>query len=185
MENPESFEEFRKALLKVSEPKNYEITNSLGVYDAYKYIRKNKWFDIGKPLKESEFYKIIRTVGKTMAEQLSQGEDIILPLRMGTLEIRKKKSKLEFVDGKLKTSLPIDWKATHYLWFEDEEARTNKLLVRRTEDWIFKIKYNKSFAIYNNKEFYSFAINRGIRLKLKDNIKQGTVDAFLENYQRQ
>lgn len=184
METIESFEEFRKALLRVSEPKNYEITNSLGVYDAYKYIRKNKWFDIGRPLKESEFYKIIRTVGRTMAEELSKGEDVIFPLGMGTLEIRKHKPKVEIVDGELKTTLPIDWKATHHLWFEDEEARKNKTLIRKTENWVFGIKYNKRLAIYNNKDFYKFAINRGIKLKLKDNIKQGTVDAFLNNYKK-
>lgn len=181
----ESFEEFRKQLLKVSEPKNYEITNSLGVYDAYKYIRKNKWFDIGRPLKESEFYKIIRTVGKVMADNLSRGEDIILPYRMGTLEVRKRKPKIELIDGSLKTTLPIDWKATHQLWYEDEEAKQNKILIRRNENWVFRIRYNKTYALYNNKDFYSFAVNRGIKLKLKENIKEGIIDAFLENYSRQ
>jgi hypothetical protein len=43
-------------------PRYYKVNNSLGVYDAYKWIRKNKWFNIGRPLKEHEFYSIIRKV---------------------------------------------------------------------------------------------------------------------------
>ena len=30
--------------------------------DAYKWIRKNKWLDIGSPVSEHDFYKIIRGI---------------------------------------------------------------------------------------------------------------------------
>lgn len=39
--------EFRRQVLKVDEPRVHKVRNSFGTYDAYKYIRKNKWFDIG------------------------------------------------------------------------------------------------------------------------------------------
>lgn len=45
-------DEFRRSVLKVNQPREHEVRNSYGVYDAYKYIRKNKWFDIGRPLTE-------------------------------------------------------------------------------------------------------------------------------------
>ena len=54
-------------VLRRHDSRNHKITNSLGVYDAYKYIRKNKWLDIGRPLKEKEFYRIIREVNKLLA----------------------------------------------------------------------------------------------------------------------
>ena len=47
--------------------RNYKITNSIGVYDLYKLIRKNHWYDIGRPLKEHEFYAIIRKVNSLLA----------------------------------------------------------------------------------------------------------------------
>jgi hypothetical protein len=45
-------DEFRKRVLKVSGPRKHKVNNSFGVYDCYKAIRKNKWFNIGKPIPE-------------------------------------------------------------------------------------------------------------------------------------
>ena len=53
-------DEFRRQVLKVDGPRVHKVNNSYGVYDAYKYIRKNKWFDIGQPVTEHQFYSIIR-----------------------------------------------------------------------------------------------------------------------------
>jgi hypothetical protein len=39
--------EFRTRVLKRCYPKHYAVSGSLGVYDAYKYIRKNGWYNIG------------------------------------------------------------------------------------------------------------------------------------------
>ena len=35
-------DEFRRNILKINNPRKHKIRGSLGVYDAYKYIRKNK-----------------------------------------------------------------------------------------------------------------------------------------------
>ena len=40
-------DEFRRKVLKVDGPREHKVRNSWGIYDAYKYTRKNKWFDIG------------------------------------------------------------------------------------------------------------------------------------------
>jgi hypothetical protein len=72
-------EEFRRKILKVNGPRKHKLSNSFGVYSAYKYIRKNKWFNIGKPVSEHDFYSIIRTVNNYLAELLSMGYDIKLP----------------------------------------------------------------------------------------------------------
>lgn len=75
----EGIDDFRRRVLKLDQPRKTRINNSIGVYQAYKYIRKNKWFNIGRPLTEHEFYVIIRQVNKYLAEELLQGNDIILP----------------------------------------------------------------------------------------------------------
>ena len=72
-------EEFRRKILKVNGPRKHKLSNSFGVYNAYKHIRKNKWFNIGKPVSEHDFYSIIRTVNNYLAELLSMGYDIKLP----------------------------------------------------------------------------------------------------------
>lgn len=171
-------DDFRKKVLKLDKPRQHKVNNSLGVYDAYKWIRKNKWLDIGRPITEHEFYTIIRQVNNLLAENFLKGRDIVLPHRLGTIELRKYETKMSFNNGKLHTNLPIDWDRTLKLWAEDEEAYKEKMLVKVEEKEIFKVFYNKGKANYNNKSFYEFKVNRDLKRRLKQRIKDGLIDAF-------
>lgn len=171
-------DDFRKKVLKLDKPRQHKVNNSLGVYDAYKWIRKNKWLDIGRHITEHEFYTIIRQVNNLLAENFLKGRDIVLPHRLGTIELRKYETKMSFNNGKLHTNLPIDWDRTLKLWAEDEEAYKEKMLVKVEEKEIFKVFYNKGKANYNNKSFYEFEVNRDLKRRLKQRIKDGLIDAF-------
>lgn len=85
---------------------------------------------------------------------------------------------MSFNNGKLHTNLPIDWDRTLKLWAEDEEAYKEKMLVKVEEKEIFKVFYNKGKANYNNKSFYEFEVNRDLKRRLKQRIKDGLIDAF-------
>lgn len=170
--------DFRKKILKVKETRKHKARNSLGVYDIYKYIRKNKWFNIGNPISEHTFYSIIRTVNSILADFLSKGHDIILPQQMGRLELRKNAANFHIRDGKVITNLPIDWDKTLKLWEEDEESYQKRTLVKMEEKEIYKIYYNKRKANYINKSFMNFDINRELKKKLKYNIKEKALDAY-------
>ena len=163
-----SYKDFKTAIQGLQNTRTHKVTNSLGSYDAYKYIRKNKWFNIGRPLTEHEFYQIIRRINNYLAEELINGNDVIFPNRRGKLELRKRNS-LPVIDknGNLKVTYAIDWDNTLKLWYEDEEAFNNKTLVRLPERNIFRIKYNKNTANYNNKSFIEFQVNRNIKVRLK------------------
>ena len=173
-----SFNEFRKNILKVNGPRMHKVRNSLGTYDAYKWVRKNKWLDIGRPLTEHEFYSIVRQVNNLLAENILSGEDIVLPHRLGSIELRKYNARVSINNGKLVTNLPIDWDRTLKLWSEDEEAYKERALVKMEEKEIFKIFYNKGRANYENKSFMQFEINRDLKRRLKQRIKNKAVDAF-------
>ena len=170
---------FKSSIQHLQDNRTHKITNSLGNYDAYKYIRKNKWFNIGRPLTEHEFYQIIRRINNYLAEELVNGNDIIFPNRMGKLELRKRNS-LPVIDknGNLKVTYAIDWDSTLKLWYEDEEAFNNKTLVKLPEKNIFKIKNNKNTTNYENKRFMEFQVNRDIKTRLKQKIKNNEIDAF-------
>lgn len=178
MEEKKSFKEFCVETKRAREKEQFKIRNSWGVYDAYKAIRKHGWYNIGRPLKEKEFYGIIRQINDLLAEELANGNTIVFPEGMGILELRKSKRGVSIVDGKLKITYPVDWSKTLRLWYEDEEARKKKLLLRREHEYIYRVKYNKFRATYNNKSLYEFTLNRGIKLALKDNIEQGKVDCL-------
>ena len=175
----DSYKDFKSAIQGLQNTRTHKITNSLGVYDAYKYLRKNKWFNIDRPLTEHEFYQIIRRINNYLAEELINGNDIIFPNRMGKLELRKRNS-LPVIDkkGNIKVTYAIDWDSTLKLWYDDEGAFNNKTLVKFPEKSIFRVKYNKSTANYENKSFMEFQVNRNIKTRLKQKIKNNEIDAF-------
>lgn len=171
--------EFKNKIKKVKSSRKYKITGSIGNYDIYKIIRKNKWQNIGHPVTEKDFYRIIRSMNLAISQQLIDGKEVVLPCRMGSLELRKNLRKVAIKDNKVITNSPIDWNATLSLWYKDDEARQDKIIVRTTNNEIYRIHYDKSKAAYTNKSFYSFSMNRNIKQALKHRISYGDVDAYL------
>lgn len=161
-----------------STKRNVKITNSIGVYDIYKHIRRNHWYNIGRPLKEHEFYTIIRSVNKLLAEELVLGHTVKFPEKMGCLELRKYEVGAFMKDGKLKITYPIDWGETWKLWFNDAEAHKQKTLLRHESPYHYTIKYLKDQAAYENKIFYQFKLNQKLKKQLSKNIKNGITDTL-------
>lgn len=173
-----TFEEFRNEVIKSHTPKQAKVRNSFGVYDCYKLIRKNKWYDIGRPVTEHEFYSIVRGVNNLLADSLVHGDTVVFPSNMGKLELRKWGCGASIVGGKLKVTYPVDWNETLKLWYSDVEARNNKTLLRKESKEIFCVRYCKHAAAYNNKVFYEFCLNRKIKKALKDKIERGEIDTL-------
>ena len=107
-----TYEEFKSEVQHLSSPRKHKVTNSIGVYSAYKWIRKNRWLNIGRCLTEHEFYSIIRKVNDYLVDSFLHGNDIKLPHRMGRIELRKYDVRINLDREKVKTNLPIDWDKT-------------------------------------------------------------------------
>ena len=58
----ETLGEFKKRIRKVNQPREYKVRNSLGVYDGYKWYRKNKPDGKEFVLSESQYFAIIRKI---------------------------------------------------------------------------------------------------------------------------
>lgn len=171
-------QEYRKEVLKVDKPRKTSISNSWGVYDAFKYYRKNKPKDKKYILSESQYFAIVRRVNLLLAEELLNQKDIVFPYSMGRLEVRKSIPKAYIENGKIKSTYPIDWDGTIRLWYEDQESREKKTILKKKEKEVFRIVYNKSKAMYTNKNYFEFIVNRTIKRSLKDVILRGDFDAF-------
>jgi len=172
------FIQFQEDVCRKKGDKNFKVRNSYGVYDAYKHVRKNGWYSIGKPVKEHVYYSIIRGINRKFAEALSYGDTVKFPMEMGQLELRRSSRGVSIVDGKLKICYPINWSETLKLWYEDAEARRNKTLLRNESREVYSVKYNKWTARYENKTFYEFVLNRFIKKALKKNINDKKVNTL-------
>ena len=170
---------FKRKVLKVDGPRTHKIRNSVGVYDCFKYYRKTRPKGKEYVLSESEYFSIVRHINDILAKQLARGMEIKLPSNMGVLEVRKYNKSIKIDEnGKVKTNLPIDWDKTLELWYNDEEARNKKILLRIEVDEIFSLIYNRNSAKYTNKSFYDWSFNRDLKKRLKQNIKDGAIDAL-------
>lgn len=174
-----SYAEFIQKLKKVSDKRNHKVSNSYGVRDGFNYYRKIRPKDSKYVLEDIEYYKIIRTINNKIKDKILEGKDIVLPQRMGKLELRKTQKGVRFSDGKLVNTYPINWDKTLKLWYEDEDAYNRKVLVRDESREVFKLRYDKYNATYNNKAFYQFSTNRDLKIKLKEKIQNNQIDAFL------
>lgn len=154
------------------------VRNSFGVYDVYKLIRKNGWYNIGRPMKEHEFYTIIRSIHKLLAEEILRGNVAKFPAQMGSLELRKYPKGVSIVNGKLKNTYPIDWSSTLKLWAEDEEAKQKNILLRYESPMVYKVRYCKEGANYENKIFYRFRLMQSLKKRLKEDILTGKTDTL-------
>lgn len=171
--------DFIDKIKKVKEPRIHKVKGSLGVYDAFKWYRKHKPKDKKYILKEVQYFAIIRKINNLLRERLVTGEDIMFPCRMGKLEIRKYPVRITTEGKKVKTNLPIDWDATLKLWYEDEECRLKKTLVKMNVPELYLIYYDKRDANYNNKSFYGFTPNRELKRMLNHNVRHNLdFDAF-------
>jgi nucleoid DNA-binding protein len=168
--------DFKTSIKKANAKKEHKVTASLGMREAFRYYTKKS-----KALDEKDFRRVIRYINILLQESLASGEDINLPCRMGRLELRKFKTSVSFRNGKMVTNLPIDWNETLNLWYEDKESFKTKKKVRMEVPEVFRVYYKKSTANYNNKSFFTFKVNRDLKQKLKINIVNKKVDAFLVN----
>ena len=175
----DSLIEFKKRVKNVSAPRKHKVRNSLGVGAAYLYVQSNKWFNIGHPIKESLFQQIIRGVNSQLALELAEGRNVVFPLNMGTLEVRKSDRFVRFNNGKIETNYRINWDKTLELWAEDKEAYNERKLIRDVDSKErYTIFYNRKTANYENKSYFQFRPNRGIIVTLGQNIKHGYIDAY-------
>ena len=178
----ETFQDFKNKTLHREIKRNFKATNSYTTYDIYKHIRKNKWYDIGKPITEHDFYLIIRTVNKLLSERLLKGKMITFPYKMGSIELRKVKRGVRINNGKLVISYPIDWNSTLRLWYKDNEAKKQKVLIRYENNIIYKVVYDRSKAYYSNKGFIKFSLHGKLKKMLKEGICSGEIDSLYEDY---
>lgn len=168
--------EFIANIKKVKGNRKHKASNSYGVNDAYAFYLNNS----SRLANAAQFRAIIEHVNSKMANYISSGKKVELPLNMGFFEVSKRPASAKIIDGKVTATYAINWNDTLKLWNEDGEARKNKTLIRDIAPYVFRVRYYKARNSYENQSFVKFKTNRNIKLSLKENIKNNNIDAYLQ-----
>lgn len=154
------------------------IRNSLGVYQAMEWYRKNKPQGKEYVLSPSQFYKIIRETNNAVARRFLQTGEFMFPLGLGKLIVTETHPKTCFKDGTLVTSLPVDWDTTFKLWDEDPQSLKEKRLVRFVTDRVCRITYRRDRATYRNRTYFDFKPNTIMKRALKNSLNEGKFTTY-------
>lgn len=181
----DSYDLFLKKVKNVNNTRKHKVKKSYGTYDAFKYYRKIRPKYKKYVLKDVEYFNIIRTINNKIRDCLSLGKEVKLPCYMGILTICKEDRGVSIDSkGKVHNNYPVDWQKTLKLWYDDPEAYNNKILVKNPVKELYNLIYRKSKAKFKNQLYYSFAFNRALKIKLKQNINEGLVEAFKIQYKQ-
>ena len=124
-----------------------------GMKDFYNYYNKNYNYKITR----KQYNDIISELNQFLVNNIVENaSDFILPHRTGFLGIIKTKRGVKLLpDNTVINTSPPDWKSTNELWEKDPEAKEKKIIVKykntHTGGYVYKIKYNKYNATFQNK----------------------------------
>lgn len=169
---------FINKIKKVNGPRKHKIRNSYGKRDYYRHYCKHRPKVDEYKLSQKEYYKIYDLLTSAIINAFLEAGSVTFPHQMGKIEYRKDTPRVYKRDGKTFFTHPIDWPKTLSWWSEDSKAYEERKLIRRSENWVFKLLYIKHKAKYNNKIFFKFNFNRKLKRKLKVLIKDNKVDTF-------
>lgn len=172
-----SFQEFLNALQKRGS-KPHKISHCFGSRDAWKWVRKNHWQSLGgEPFDQQLYSKIINMVNLSLVELLLEGHSIEFPYQMGSLILSSLPARIALEGGEWKTNYRTDWKKTLLAWFEDAELMNTHKPVKKIQKEIYFVRFCKRKAVFKQKRFYKFRVNRSLAKKLGAKIESGRMCA--------
>lgn len=149
-----------------------------------KYIRRpelltlvTSYDDCSVDISKDEYLKITSGFMKFIADKIVDGDEVILPMGMGTIMVTGRKQDLKVdEDGNIRGLAP-DWRRTIKLWKDNPEAKKEKKMVyffnEHTRGIIYKFSwYTLNIPLRFKKVFAFYAIRKNKR-QVSDNIING------------
>lgn len=151
----------------MKDKEHYNLTDS---FDTYQKISKTN------TLPQREYLIIVKQFMKFISSELISKGSVLLPERLGKINVIGKKKVPRIEEGKLKGLFP-DWGETKKLWARDEESRINKQLVyhfnEETNGVSYKFVWEKGRVLVENKTLYDVKLTRENTRSLSKAIQEG------------
>lgn len=116
------------------------------------------------PVSEKDYVKINNLFNKFLIGKVLEGHEVMLPARMGIIEIVGTKQKVKVDDEGKITGLAPDWVKTRELWEINPQAKKEKKLVYftnfHTDGVRYKYFWSKAYVLVSNKILYSLRMTR-------------------------
>lgn len=146
------------------------MKNFYNIRDSY-IIYKNT---SNSPINIVQYLKIVNQFMKFLINKLFERGQILLPEKLGNLQIIGKKVKVKIENGQIKGLAP-DWFKTKELWKNDSEAKQKKQLVYHFNEQTNGIRYrffwSKSRVLVKNKTLYNVKMTRTNKRTLSQLVK--------------
>lgn len=135
----------------------HNATNSYDTKDFYRGYIKGLGKDSKYFVSERKYGEILRVTNDILTGKLLDGYQVVFPYNFGSMQIESFKESFKIVDGKIRTSMMVDWNETLKLWYEDEECRKNKTLVRKDRGGRYcTLRYHRSNGRLQHKKYLYF-----------------------------
>lgn len=140
---------------------------------SYKKYKSDSKEPVMKPL----YLKIAAGYNKFLMEKVLEGDKVVFPSRLGTLQVVGRKPKIRFdEDGKV-VGLAPNFKATKDLWNSNPKAKEEKKIVyhtnAHTDGYRFKYLWSKARVNVGNKTLYALRMTKGNKRDVVAKIKSG------------
>lgn len=168
--------EFMIQAKNVHGPRYHRAANSYDTKDFYRNYIKGLDRQSDLFVTERKYGEIIKATNDIIQERLLDGCQVVFPYGLGSLQIESRENVANIVDGKIHTSYMIDWNETLKLWFENDECRQRKMLVRTDAPLRYVVKYRRPTVPMTNKQYLCFLPCRNLTGKINTKIKEEGLD---------
>jgi hypothetical protein len=147
------------------------IKNIRSSYKLYKETCSSKPVDV------KTYINYASAFNKFIMFKVVQGEEVVLPHRLGSLYIVGKKQKVKFDEKGKIVGLAPDWVKTKQMWEENPETKKEKKVLYHTnpetEGYRYKIFWSKKSMIALNRMLYALRFTRTNKRNVSTLIKEG------------
>lgn len=146
-----------------------DFYNIRDTYVVYENLSNN-------PISKSQYGEIVKKFMKFLINKLLESGEILIPERLGKLNIFGKKVKIVVENNQIKGLAP-DWVKTKQLWEKDSQAKENKQLVYHFNEETNGIRYrffwSKNRVLVTNKTLYNLRMTRTNKRTLSNLVREG------------
>jgi len=140
---------------------------------------------VDNPKDSKTYIAVANGYMKFIMEQVTEGHEVVLPARLGSLEIRGRRGTIRVNADTGLRCLPPDWVRTRALWNINAEAKAARKIVyclnEESSGLIYKVHWSKRNILIENKRLYSLRIARTPKRAISQAIKSGKEYVIVKN----